>query len=99
MLACKHGHDEIVKKLLDIPSLIINAQDSQRWTALMYAIDSDHGHIARRLLEAGARPDLAGKDREALRTLVESLVQMTTFISRIFLKLVELQFKVPIALI
>ena len=60
MLACKHGHDEIVKKLLDIPSLNINAQDSQRWTALMYAIDSDHGHIARRLLEAGARPDLAG---------------------------------------
>ena len=38
MLACKHGHDEIVKKLLDIPSLNINAQDSQRWTALMYAI-------------------------------------------------------------
>ena len=34
----------------------------------------------------------AGKDREAFRTLVESLVQMTTFISRIFLKLVELQF-------
>ena len=32
-----------------------------------------------------------GKDREAFRTLVESLVQMTTFISRIFLKLVELQ--------
>ena len=31
------------------------------------------------------------KDREAFRTLVESLVQMTTFISRIFLKLVELQ--------
>ena len=28
----------------------------------MYAIDSDHGHIARRLLEAGARPDLAGLD-------------------------------------
>ena len=39
------------------------------------------------------------KDREAFRTLVESLVQMTTFIPRIFLKLVELQFKVPIALI
>ena len=38
-----------------------------------------------------------GKDREAYRTLVESLVQMTTFISRIFLKLVELQFKVPIS--
>ena len=38
-----------------------------------------------------------GKDREAFRTLVESLVQMTTFISRIFLKLVELQFKVPIS--
>ena len=38
-----------------------------------------------------------GKDREAFRTLVESLVQMTTFISRIFLKLVDLQFKVPIS--
>ena len=41
--------------------------------------------------------DVKGKDREAFRTLVESLVQMTTFISRIFLKLVELQFKVPIS--
>ena len=40
--------------------------------------------------------NVKGKDREALRTLVESLIQMTTFISRIFLKLVELQFKVPI---
>ena len=30
MLACKHGHDEVVKKLLEIPSLNINAQDSQR---------------------------------------------------------------------
>ena len=38
-----------------------------------------------------------GKDREAFRTLVESLIQMTTSISRIFLKLVELQFKVPIS--
>ena len=38
-----------------------------------------------------------GKDREAFRTLVVSLVQMTTFISRIFFKLVELQFKVPIS--
>ena len=28
----------------------------------MYAIDGDHGHIARRLLEAGARPDLAGSE-------------------------------------
>ena len=30
MLACKHGHDEVVKKLLEIPSLNIDAQDSQR---------------------------------------------------------------------
>ena len=39
----------------------------------------------------------SGKDREAFRTLVESLVQMTTFISRIFLRLVEFQFKVLIS--
>ena len=45
-------------------------------------------------LEAMA-PFYTGKHKEAFRTLVESLVQMTTFISRIFLKLVELQFKVP----
>ena len=44
-----------------------------------------------------AVPATAGKDREAFRTLVESLVQMTTFISRIFLKSVELQFKVSIS--
>ena len=37
----------------------------------------------------------SNKDIEAFRTLVESLVQMTTFISRIFLKSVEVQFKVP----
>ena len=40
---------------------------------------------------------IESKDREAFRTLVESVVQMTTFISQIFLKLVELQFKVPIS--
>ena len=34
------------------------------------------------------------KDRKSFRTLVESLVQMTTFISQIFLKLIELQIKV-----
>ena len=38
---------------------------------------------------------VTGKDREAFKTLVESLVQMTTFISRIFLKSVEVKFKVP----
>ena len=37
------------------------------------------------------------KDREAFRTLVESVVQMTTFISRIFFKLAKLQFKVPMS--
>ena len=37
------------------------------------------------------------KDWEAFRTLVESLVQMTTFISRIFFKLAKLQFKVPMS--
>ena len=34
------------------------------------------------------------KDIEAFRTLVESLIQMTTFISRVLLKSVELQFEV-----
>ena len=39
-----------------------------------------------------AQQAIQGKDREAFRTLVESLVQMTTFISQIFMKLVELKF-------
>ena len=53
---------QVVTELLRSSNININAQDSQRWTSLMYAVDAGHGHIARLLLEAGARPDLAGSD-------------------------------------
>jgi hypothetical protein len=53
--------------------------------------------IGPRIAAATVAAATTSKDREAFRTLVESLVQMTTFISRIFLKLVELQFKVLIS--
>ncbi len=62
MLASKNGHEEVVVQLLKAPGLDVNARDSQQWTALMYAIDARNGHIARRLLEAGADPHLGGSD-------------------------------------
>lgn len=61
MFASLRGHDKLVQLLLLHGKIVLNmdAVDSQRWSALMFAVDSDHGHVARRLLEAGADPDLA----------------------------------------
>ena len=36
MLACKHGHEQVVRKLLQYPSIQIDAQDSQKWTGNDY---------------------------------------------------------------
>ena len=40
----------------------LNLVESQNWTALTFAVDAEFGNVARRLLEAGANPDIATLD-------------------------------------
>lgn len=40
----------------------MNDFECQRWTALTFAVDTNQGHVVRRLLEAGADPDIATLD-------------------------------------
>ena len=71
MLAAKRGHLEIVNLLIQ-NGVYLDAMDSQRWTALCFAIDADHGHVARALLEAGADPDIATQEGMVAADLVNT---------------------------
>ena len=71
MLAAKRGHLEIVKLLIQ-NGVYLDAMDSQRWTALCFSIDADHGHVARALLEAGADPDIATQEGIVAADLVNT---------------------------
>ena len=62
MFACKYGKIKLVEELLKNKSIDLDAQDSQKWTSLLYAVDECHGDIARLLLEAGANPDIPSRD-------------------------------------
>ena len=62
MLACKNGLEKVVKILVKHPKIQVDSQDSQGWTALMYAVDNGFGNIARFLLDSGANPDISGLD-------------------------------------
>ncbi len=59
--AAKQGHDSLVELLIDNGAQL-DAVESQNWTALAFAVDAEKGHVARRLLEAGANPDIATLD-------------------------------------
>ena len=62
MLASKNGNDKVVEELVKHPKICLDAQDTQGWTSLLYAIDAGYGNIARILLDAGANPDIAALD-------------------------------------
>ena len=62
MLASKNGNDKVVEELIKHPKIFLDAQDTQGWTSLLYAIDAGYGNIARILLDAGANPDIAALD-------------------------------------
>ena len=64
----------------------IDALDSQKWTALCFALDRGRGDVARHLLESGADPhvltlegqtlaDLVPNKNQALRRIVEAFVK------------------------
>jgi ankyrin repeat protein len=59
--AAKFGHDLLVDFLIR-KGANLNDLESQRWTALAFAVDAGQGHVVRRLLEAGADPDIATLD-------------------------------------
>ena len=71
MLAAKRGHLQIVNLLIR-NGVYLDATDSQRWTALCFSIDADHGHVARALLEAGADPDIATQEGIVAADLVNT---------------------------
>ena len=62
--AAKEGKVDIVNNLLDDKKrkVDINFQDKYGATALMYASEFGHSNVAKQLLEAGAKKDLADKD-------------------------------------
>ena len=62
MLASKSGNFQVVEEFLKHPKILLDAQDTQGWTSLLYAVDAGFGDIARLLLEAGANPDIAALD-------------------------------------
>ena len=62
MLASKSGNFQVVEEFLKHPKILLDAQDTQGWTSLLYAVDAGFGNIARLLLEAGANPDIAALD-------------------------------------
>ena len=59
--AAKQGHDLVVDYLIK-KDANVNDFECQRWTALTFAVDTNQGHVVRRLLEAGADPDIATLD-------------------------------------
>ena len=62
MFASKYGKTLLVELLVQHPGLKLDAQDSQKFTSLLYAVNAEHGDIARKLLEAGANPDIPSRD-------------------------------------
>ena len=59
MVACKRGHYGIVQRLLKSQKLIVNAQDSNRLTALHFSVQSNSVEIVCTLLLKGADPNIA----------------------------------------
>ncbi|KIW53616.1 hypothetical protein PV05_09171 [Exophiala xenobiotica] len=51
------GHYEVVAALLDAGA-VVDKQDRNQWSALMWAMTNRHKHIAKMLLDHGADPDI-----------------------------------------
>jgi len=86
MMAAREGHLKLVRFLVDKCGARIDAHDSQKWTALCFALDRGRGDVARHLLESGADPhvltlegqtlaDLVPNKNQALRRIVEAFIK------------------------
>ncbi len=62
MIAAGEGNPAIVKKLLSKRGIQVDAQNIFGTTALILAADEGHAEVVKLLLEAGANPNLTGKD-------------------------------------
>lgn len=51
------GHFEVVAALLDA-GVVVDRQDRNQWSALMWAMTNRHKHISKLLLDHGADPDI-----------------------------------------
>lgn len=54
MIACQLGNCQIIRRLLDEPSIDVNAVDNDNWTALLNAAKQGFADIIVLLLDAGA---------------------------------------------
>ena len=58
MIACKYGHKDVVKLLIDYAkgTIDLNARSNRGWTALMYACSGGHKDIVKLLIDYSERP-------------------------------------------
>merc|ERR1719354_974955 len=83
MMASRQGYGKLVELLIGHDATL-DAVDTQRWTALCFAVDRNHGHVARTLLEAGADPNVITLDGQMLVDLVPPKNQILTEIVEAF---------------
>lgn len=85
MMASRQGHSKLVDILLTHGAKL-DAMDTQRWSAVCFAVDRGRGHVARQLFESGADPaiitldgqtlpDLVPQNNRVLRTVVEAFAK------------------------
>jgi hypothetical protein len=67
--ACRSGHINIVKYLLEQDSTIINDLDAEHWTPLHYACNNGHKNIVQLLLEYNANVNI--KDNYLSQTPIQ----------------------------
>jgi ankyrin repeat protein len=60
--AAWHGHNAVIRKLVDELGCDVNAQDYMKNTALFCAVSSNLPETIRTLMELGANPDLIGSN-------------------------------------
>ncbi len=66
MLASANGYIDVVQRLLENDGIEVNFQNSDGYTALMWAIENNHEQIAQELIQSGADISLITKDGETV---------------------------------
>lgn len=101
--ASKEGHENIVNLLLNIPTINLNIRNLDGFTGLMLAVLNGREVIAKRLLNAGADPNITNNEgktaldfaksafKPTLKELInEYRIKQTKLISRLSIELYSL---------
>merc|ERR1719313_3139848 len=62
MIACRHGQDDAVSRLVEMACCNLDAVEENGWTSLMIASMHGHAGCVKHLLFAGADMDFQDKD-------------------------------------